>query len=191
MRRRSPSWSALRGAWSGSRRRRRACSKRTIAALGAALDHLEDARRGLEAAMRACDFDPSELERTEERLFALRAAARKHQVPVDDLAGARRRLFRAALRDRPRRLRASRARRLRPRRRCWPTANAADLLSTRRAAAAKALEKAVNAELPALKLEAARFIVAREIDDGGRVARRRATGSPSRCAPIPAPSPAR
>ena len=38
------------------------------------------------------------------------------------------------------------------------------MLSDRRAAAAKALEKAVNAELPALKLQAARFIVAREID---------------------------
>ena len=38
------------------------------------------------------------------------------------------------------------------------------MLSTRRAAAAKALEKAVNAELPALRLQAARFIVAREID---------------------------
>ena len=35
--------------------------------------------------MRDCEFDPGELERTEERLFALRAAARKHQVPVDDL----------------------------------------------------------------------------------------------------------
>ena len=58
----------------------------TISALGSALDHLEDARRELETAMRASEFDPSELERTEERLFALRAAARKHHVLVDDLA---------------------------------------------------------------------------------------------------------
>ena len=38
------------------------------------------------------------------------------------------------------------------------------MLSTRRAAASKALEKAVNTELPALRLQAARFIVACEID---------------------------
>jgi DNA repair protein RecN (Recombination protein N) len=41
---------------------------------------------------------------------------------------------------------------------------AAASLSARRATAAKALEKAVNKELPALRLEAARFIVAREVD---------------------------
>ncbi len=43
-------------------------------------------------------------------------------------------------------------------------AKAALTLSKRRGEAAKALEVAVNAELPALKLEAARFIVARETD---------------------------
>ena len=31
-------------------------------------------------------FDPLELEQTEERLFAIRALARKHGVPPDDLA---------------------------------------------------------------------------------------------------------
>ncbi len=39
--------------------------------------------------MRATEFDPAKLERAEERLFALRAAGRKHQVPVDELAGLR------------------------------------------------------------------------------------------------------
>jgi DNA repair protein RecN (Recombination protein N) len=41
----------------------------------------------------------------------------------------------------------------------------ARLLSEQRAAAAAALEQAVNAELPALKLEAGRFIVMREVDE--------------------------
>ena len=37
-------------------------------------------------ALRTADFDPAELERIEERLFALRAAGRKYNVPVDELA---------------------------------------------------------------------------------------------------------
>ena len=49
-------------------------------------------RRGaaLEQAQRAAAYDPRELERTEERLFALRAAARKYHVPVGWAAGAAR-----------------------------------------------------------------------------------------------------
>src|SRR5688500_13465551 len=57
----------------------------TLEALNAAIDHLDEVRRGLEAAIHSCEFDPPELERTEERLFALRAAARKYQVGVEDL----------------------------------------------------------------------------------------------------------
>src|SRR5207253_1444574 len=40
----------------------------------------------LEAAARELDLDPRELEKVEERLFALRGLARKHHVPVADLA---------------------------------------------------------------------------------------------------------
>ena len=54
--------------------------------LDAALHALEETRAHLEAALRAADYDPAELERIEERLFALRAAARKYNVPVDELA---------------------------------------------------------------------------------------------------------
>jgi DNA repair protein RecN (Recombination protein N) len=42
---------------------------------------------------------------------------------------------------------------------------AATILSARRGEAAAALEVAVNAELPALKLDAARFIVSRDVDE--------------------------
>ena len=57
-----------------------------VKSLDAALNALEETRAHLEAALRAADYDPAELERIEERLFALRAAGRKYNVPVDDLA---------------------------------------------------------------------------------------------------------
>lgn len=57
-----------------------------VAALGRALIELGEATRGIEDALAAMDFDPSTLEATEERLFALRALARKHDVLPDDLA---------------------------------------------------------------------------------------------------------
>ena len=56
-----------------------------VKAFDAALNALDEARSHLEAALRAADHDPHELERIEERLFALRAAARKYNVPVDGL----------------------------------------------------------------------------------------------------------
>ncbi|MFD1795425.1 DNA repair protein RecN [Paracoccus aurantiacus] len=57
-----------------------------LEALSRALVELGEAFGGVEAAIEAMDFDPSELERTEERLFGLRALARKHDVQPDDLA---------------------------------------------------------------------------------------------------------
>ena len=58
----------------------------TIAAFGRALDEAAEAGSLLERAFQAVDLDPRKLEETEERLFALRAQARKHNVQVDDLA---------------------------------------------------------------------------------------------------------
>ena len=52
----------------------------TVKALDAALTALDETRGHLEAALRTADFDPAELERIEERLFALRAAGRKYNV---------------------------------------------------------------------------------------------------------------
>ncbi len=57
-----------------------------IAALGRALIELQEAADGVDRCLDAMDFDPHELEQAEERLFALRGLARKHQVQVDDLA---------------------------------------------------------------------------------------------------------
>lgn len=57
----------------------------TVQLLDAALDNLSNAQMEVEAALRRTEFDPRELERVEERLFALRAAGRKYNVAVPDL----------------------------------------------------------------------------------------------------------
>lgn len=56
-----------------------------IAALNRALIELGDAQAGVEDCLRQLDFNPAELEALEERLFAIRALARKHSVLPDDL----------------------------------------------------------------------------------------------------------
>jgi len=135
----------------------------TIKGLSSALDNLEEVRLSLESALREADFEPRELESTEERLFALRAAARKHQTDVDglpalaadyasrlaDIDSGRERLD--ALEEAIALARAD-------------YRSAAAILSRKRHDAAGLLDEAVNAELPALKLDAARFIVAVETD---------------------------
>lgn len=57
-----------------------------LAALNRALIELAEAEAGVEDTLRGLDFDPRELEALEERLFAIRAQARKHGVPPDELA---------------------------------------------------------------------------------------------------------
>ncbi|KAB2876169.1 MAG: AAA family ATPase, partial [Pseudorhodoplanes sp.] len=57
-----------------------------VKALDAALTAIEEARAHLDAALQAANYDPAELERIEERLFALRAAGRKFNSAVDNLA---------------------------------------------------------------------------------------------------------
>ena len=58
-----------------------------LAALARAMTELGEAQAGVEEALRGLDFNPAELEATEERLFAMRALARKHGVLPDDLGG--------------------------------------------------------------------------------------------------------
>ena len=129
-----------------------------VAALDRALNALADAQTTAEETLRAADFDPRELEVTEERLFALRAAARKFNVQVDGLAELAAAMV-ADLAD----LDAGeeRLRQFEDRVKETETAfhHAARSLSERRHNTAQALEAAVMAELPALKLERAEFIV--------------------------------
>jgi len=128
----------------------------TVKALDAALTALDETRGHLEAALRAADFDPAELERIEVRLFALRAAGRKYNVPVDDLAAlAHKYNTDIALIDageeKLKKLQAASAQAEAAYR------DAAQALSQARSKAAAALNKAVNGELKPLKLERAKF----------------------------------
>ena len=56
-----------------------------LAALGRVLIELSEAVEGVESCLHALEFNPSELEALEERLFAIRALARKYGVQPDDL----------------------------------------------------------------------------------------------------------
>ncbi|OHC80178.1 MAG: DNA repair protein RecN, partial [Rhodospirillales bacterium RIFCSPLOWO2_01_FULL_65_14] len=58
----------------------------TITALSRSASEAAEAEALLDAAAADLDADPKALEEAEERLFALRALARKHNVAVDDLA---------------------------------------------------------------------------------------------------------
>lgn len=126
------------------------------AALQRALIELGEAASGVEAALEAMDFDPRDLETTEERLFALRALARKHEVLADDLAG-----LADTLRERLGRIDAGEGdlARLREAVAAAEAAYgaAAAGLSDRRATAAKRLDAAMAAELAPLKMERAVF----------------------------------
>lgn len=56
-----------------------------LAALSRAMIELGDAQDGVERVLGSLDFNPGELEDCEERLFAIRALARKHGVQADEL----------------------------------------------------------------------------------------------------------
>ncbi len=127
-----------------------------IAALGRALVELDEASGGVARCLENLSFDPHELEQTEERLFAIRALARKHGVGPDDLAGLaedfRRKLAAldqgdADLEDLTRKLSEAQT----------AFDAAAQALSGARSGAAKSLDAAVMAELAPLKMERAVF----------------------------------
>jgi DNA repair protein RecN (Recombination protein N) len=129
-----------------------------VKSLDEAMLSLDAAQSGVEAALRAAEYDPQRLEKAEERLFSLRAASRKHSVAVDDLAQLRDTMA-ADLAD----LDAGEERLLGLEKQAAAAREAYDIaaaqLSSLRHAAAVGLTKAVMAELPALKLERADFIV--------------------------------
>jgi len=134
-----------------------------VKAIDIAINALEEADQHLSAALVAADFDPAELERIEERLFALRAASRKYATPVDGLAAlAAKFASDVALID-------AGADRLKKLEAAADEADkrydaAAMKLSAARAKSAEKLNKAVNAELAPLKLERAKFMTQVETD---------------------------
>jgi DNA repair protein RecN (Recombination protein N) len=129
------------------------------AALEAAFAHTEEARRELESVAARLNAEPGRLEEVEERLFGLRAAARKYDVAPDKLAALQAEFeTKLALLDSgDAAINAAQAEVERTRDVFLVEAQA---LSRARAAAAKRLEQAVAKELGPLKLGAARFRVA-------------------------------
>ena len=134
-------------------------------ALDRVLAEVSEAERAIAEAQRAFVFDPKELEKSEERLFALRAAARKFKGTVDTLADVRERFDTElkALTDGGGRLKKL-EQEFKAAREAFDAA--AEKLSNKRRKTAKALDKAVLAELPPLKLERARFETALDTDAG-------------------------
>jgi len=130
----------------------------TVQWLDTALDNLSNAQMEVEAALRRTEFDPHELERVEERLFALRAAGRKYSVPVTGLPALAEKMIAdlAELDAGEERLGHLEASVIDARAQYDHLAMS---LSTKRQNAALALSEAVMLELPALKLERARFMV--------------------------------
>jgi DNA repair protein RecN (Recombination protein N) len=128
-----------------------------LAALERALSEATEAQAQLEAARDALEFDPARLEKIEERLFALRAAARKHGVAVPELAALADKFAAqlAALDDG-----AAGLKRLAGEAKAARAAYvaAADGQAAARRKGAARLDKAVAAELGPLKLEKAKFV---------------------------------
>jgi DNA repair protein RecN (Recombination protein N) len=127
-----------------------------LAAAERAAAETADALAALETAAGQLELDPRELEKLEERLFALRGLARKHQVSVAELPALQERMAAqlAAIEEGAenvehlvRDTREARAR----------FVAAAETVSRARARAARRLDAAVAAELAPLRLDKARF----------------------------------
>ncbi|RYE07930.1 MAG: DNA repair protein RecN [Hyphomicrobiales bacterium] len=135
-----------------------------IESLDEALNALDRTSEAVETLKREMAFDPAELEKVESRLFALRAAARKHHVAADELPEvlAKFRAEIAALQSGEATLAKLEADAEVARE---TYRKAARKLSAARTKAAKAISKAVEAELPDLKLGTAKFIVDQQVDE--------------------------
>ena len=124
--------------------------------LARVMNELQDTLNEVEACLDAIGFNPHELETLEERLFAMRGLARKHDVHVDALADLAGDLDARLLRldagaDNLKALRAAQAEAENV-----YGARAAELQLARRAAAEK-LDQAMALELAPLKMERAVF----------------------------------
>ena len=127
-----------------------------IAALDRAAMEAAEASGLLERVSGEIDMDPRALEKAEERLFALRAAARKHGTEVDQLAALRDQFAaQLAALDGDGNDLGKLAKREQIARTAY--VELARALSKARTESATRLDTAVAAELPPLKLDKARF----------------------------------
>ena len=127
-----------------------------LAALSRAMVELDDAAQGVETCLDALEFNPHDLELAEERLFAIRALARKHNIAPDELPTLAQDLTAkldlldmgaGGLKDLNAAVAAAKA----------AYDEAAGVLSRARKSAAQALDLAMGAELVPLKMERAVF----------------------------------
>ncbi len=147
-----------------------ALTEPVLKALEQVMLQADEANDVVEEALRQCAFEPYELEQTEERLFALRAMARKHKVPVIELPQ-----MMARISDELEALDAG-ENKLDDLKQALSDAEdnykkVALSLSEKRHKAAEKLDKLVTTELPPLKLEKAKFVTRLEtvdVEDGGR-----------------------
>jgi len=130
--------------------------KSAAEALERAMLETQEAREAVTVAAQSFDIEPGRLESTEKRLFALRAAARKYDVQVNDLAGKRagfagelEAIETVVMDIEKTRRRAENAK--------AAYDKAAATLSKSRQAAARTLDASVAIELPPLKMERAQF----------------------------------
>ncbi len=129
-----------------------------INTLDRAATEADEAVNAMETLAQEAVYDPAKLEAMEERLFALKAAARKYNLSVDELAGLRAEAeTRLALID-SRDSEMAKLEKTEKEAKAAYEAQAAEL-AKKRAVAAKKLEKAVEAELEPLKMGSARFAV--------------------------------
>ncbi|MEP6018953.1 MAG: DNA repair protein RecN [Paracoccaceae bacterium] len=137
-----------------------------IDALGRSLSALDEATDGIVRAIENLNVNPHDLEETEERLFAIRGLARKHDVPAGELAQ-----LATDLREKLAALDAGDAdlARLQSESSMAQSAysKAAYALTVSRKKAAAALDKAVMTELAPLKMERAVFTTHFETADPG------------------------
>lgn len=129
-----------------------------IDALERAGNELAIAESEMEALLTQAAYDPRELERMEERLFALRGAARKHQVTPEGLTALLEEMrAKLALLTRQEQRTGELQREAETARKAYRAA--AEKLTRQREKAAGMLEKAVAAELGSLKMPATVFAV--------------------------------
>jgi DNA repair protein RecN (Recombination protein N) len=127
-----------------------------LAAAERAATETEEALNALNTAAQALEIDPRALEQVEERLFSLRALARKHSVNVADLPALRDRIARRlALIDAGAETAITWEKKAAALREDYVAAAAR--ISKAREKAAKRLDAAVAAELKPLRLDKARF----------------------------------
>ena len=136
-----------------------------LAALERAVAEAGEAALTVAALARDLEIEPGRLAEVEERLFALRALARKHETDIAGLVGVRDRLGRRLARLDAGAGSLAELEQAAARAAADHDA-AAGRLSKARSAAARRLAKVVGAELAPLKMAAARFSVAVEPLDG-------------------------